>query len=210
MTTEELAELFLTHLYDLSEAAPHPNFMFSVNDFAPSYGVSSPEDLEKALNLLSDRGLIILAGFDAFGGISAGITIDGSVFVEKGGATGIIPRYRINPGEFTHEAPGIAFAATLPEISEPAHSPLADIRPPVFARRTIDGLFQDMEEILSGDKSLSGSEVADAIADLTALRAQISRSKRNSEILSALTSNLSAIPSISLLVSALLLLTNRQ
>ncbi len=33
MTTEEVAELFLTHLYDLAEAAPHPNFLFTVNDF---------------------------------------------------------------------------------------------------------------------------------------------------------------------------------
>jgi hypothetical protein len=32
MTTEELAELFLAHLYDLAEEAPHPNFLFSVND----------------------------------------------------------------------------------------------------------------------------------------------------------------------------------
>lgn len=57
MTTEELAELFLTHLYDLAEAAPHPNFMFSVNDFAPSYGVTEVEDLQKALNILSDKGI---------------------------------------------------------------------------------------------------------------------------------------------------------
>ncbi len=33
MTPEEVAELFLTHLYDLAEAAPHPNFLFTVNDF---------------------------------------------------------------------------------------------------------------------------------------------------------------------------------
>jgi formylmethanofuran dehydrogenase subunit E len=97
MTTEELAELFLSHLYDLAEEAPHPNFLFSANDFAPKLGVNDREELQGALNYLVDRGLIILAGFDPFGGISAGITIEGSSFVEKGGKTGIIEQKRKKP-----------------------------------------------------------------------------------------------------------------
>ena len=85
MTTEELAELFLAHLYELADEAPHPNFLFSVNDFVPKLGITDREEVQKAINYLGDRGFIILASFDMFGGISAGITIEGSIFVEKGG-----------------------------------------------------------------------------------------------------------------------------
>lgn len=97
MTTEELAELFLAHLYELSEEAPHPNFLFSANDFAPKLGITDRGELQKALNFLGDRGLVILAGLDPFGGISAGITMEGSSFVEKGGETGIIKQFRKSP-----------------------------------------------------------------------------------------------------------------
>ncbi len=97
MTTEELAELFLAHLYELAEEAPHPNFLFSVNDFAPKLGITDRGELQKALNYLGDRGLVILAGLDPFGGISAGITMEGSSFVEKGGETGVIKDHLKRP-----------------------------------------------------------------------------------------------------------------
>jgi hypothetical protein len=100
MTTEELAELFLAHLYGLADEAPHPNFLFSVNDFAPKLGLTDREELQKAINYLGDRGFIIVASFDMFGGISAGITIGGSIFVEKGGETGMIKQYRKNTQVF--------------------------------------------------------------------------------------------------------------
>src|SRR4030042_5163981 len=97
MTTEEIAELFLAHLYELADEAPHPNFLFSVNDFMPKLGMIDREEVQKAINYLGDRGFVILASFDMVGGISAGITIEGSVFVEKGGETGMIKQYRKNP-----------------------------------------------------------------------------------------------------------------
>src|SRR4030042_3565625 len=100
MTTEEIAERFLAHLYELADEAPHPNFLFSVNDFMPKLGMIDREEVQKAINYLGDRGFIILASFDMVGGIGAGITIEGSVFVEKGGETGIIEQYRKRPQTF--------------------------------------------------------------------------------------------------------------
>lgn len=84
MTTQELAELILVRLYDLAEAAPHPNFLFTVNDFAASMGITDKRELQAALDLLGDRGFVIAASLDMLGGISAGITTDGSIFVEEG------------------------------------------------------------------------------------------------------------------------------
>ncbi len=112
MTTEELAELFLGHLYELAEEAPHPNFLFSVNDFAPKVGLTDREELKKAINYLGDRGFVIVASFDMFGGVSAGITIEGSIFVEKGGETGIIERYRKIPQPFAGTPSGSPPQAT--------------------------------------------------------------------------------------------------
>ena len=128
MTTDELAELFLAHLYDLAEAAPHPNFLFSVNDFAPMLGITDREELQKAINSLGDRGFIILASLDMFGGISAGITMEGSVFVEKGGETGIIKQYRKDPQSLVktlseHLSPAVA-RETTETVSEEKQGPL--------------------------------------------------------------------------------------
>jgi hypothetical protein len=66
MTTEELAELFLAHLKELADESPHPNFLFSVNDFAPKLGITDRGELQKAINYLGDRGFIILANLDMF------------------------------------------------------------------------------------------------------------------------------------------------
>ena len=104
MTTEELGELFLVHLYDLAEAAPHPNFLFMVNDFASTMGISDREGLQKALDFLGDRGLIISAALDMWGGISAAITMEGSVFVEEGGETGIIAALPSGPSGIQERA----------------------------------------------------------------------------------------------------------
>jgi hypothetical protein len=100
MTTEELAELFMVSLYDMAEAAPHPYFLFTMNDFAPRMGITDMADVRRALRFLEEKGLIFLASTDAWGGISAGITVDGSQFVENGGETGIIARYREDPAAF--------------------------------------------------------------------------------------------------------------
>lgn len=205
MTTEELAELFLVYLYDLAEAAPHPNFLFTVNDFVPRLGTVDTGELQRALNSLGDRGLIFLATMDAWGGISAAITMEGSVFVEQGGETGIIARYRENPG---------ALLTTLPYVPEP--SP-AEPRPepvlsegggaeetevPIPAGRAIEAILADMEEMLERDRAIGTVTRRDALADLATLRLQLADAK-NRQVIDAILADLSAIPSIMPLVTGL-------
>src|SRR4030042_4118934 len=141
MTTDELAELFLAHLSDLAEAAPHPNFLFSVNDFAPKLGITYREELQKAINSLGDRGFIILASMDMFGGISAGITMEGSVFVEKGGETGVINQYRKAPQTFVRNPPELLSPAVARETTETASE---EKQGPLFARRAVKAILADM------------------------------------------------------------------
>ena len=200
MTTEELAELFLAHLYDLAEAAPHPNFLFPANDFAPKLGITDREELQKALDFLGDRGLIILASFDMFGGISAGITIEGSSFVEKGGETGIIEQYRRRPQPFLGTPPGPSFPAVAPPDIETLNE---EKRTPSPAGRAVEAILADIKDILERDDTVSAEARKDLFSDLATLRIQMERSVKNRPVIDALLNNLSGIPSIAPLVAGL-------
>jgi len=200
MTTEELAEVFLAHLYDLADEAPHPNFLFSVNDFAPKSGITDREEIQKAINYLGDRGFIILASFDMLGGISAGITIEGSIFVEKGGETGIIEQYRKNPQTCVRtpsepSPPGID--------RERAEAVNEERQNPFFARRAVEAILEDIEDVLERDDSVAAEAKKDLLSDLATLKIQMERSVKERQIIKVLLGNLSRIPSIAPLVTGL-------
>jgi hypothetical protein len=188
MTTEELAELFLAHLYEIAEEAPHPNFLFSVNDFAPKLGITDRGELQKALNYLGDRGFIILASFDMFGGISAGITIEGSIFVEKGGETGIIEQYRRSP----QTSGGIPLEPASPAIDGP-----------FFPRRAMEAILEDIEEVIKRDDTVAADVKKDLLSDLATLKIQVERTVKSREIINVVVGNLSRVPSVAPLVTGL-------
>lgn len=202
MTTEELAELFLTHLYDLAEAAPHPNFLFTLNDFIPSFGITDGEQLQQAIDSLGDRGLIIMASFNAIGGISAGITMEGSIFVEKGGETGVIERYRRDPREFVRVRP----APPSPSGGEREGQKGTDNEEkplPQTGGRAIEAILGDMGDQLRNDASIGAEIKKDLLADVETLRLQMARKAKNRAVIEALLDNLSGTPSVSPLVAAL-------
>jgi len=208
VTTEELAEVFLVHLYDLAEAAPHPNFLFTVNDFAPRLRTVDAGELQRALTSLGDRGLVFLATMDAWGGISAAITMEGSVFVEKGGETGIIARYRKDPGAFlTHLMPGPVGPPEpgpeplSPEKGGPQEREEGEV--PIPTGRAIEAILADMEDMLERDRTISAVIKRDALADLATLRLQLARNVKNRQVIDAILADLSAIPSIMPLVTGL-------
>lgn len=202
MTTEELAELFLTHLYDLAEAAPHPNFLFTLNDFIPSFGISDGEQLQQAINSLGDRGLIIMASFNSIGGISAGITMEGSIFVEKGGETGVIERYRRDPREFVRVRP----AAPSPPVGErEGQMASGNEEPPLplTGSRAVEAILGEMGDHLRRDASIGAEIKKDLLSDVETLRIQMARKVKNRAVIEAILDNLSGIPSVSPFVAAL-------
>jgi len=210
MTTEELAELFLAHLYDLAEASPHPNFLFTVNDFAPMFGVSDGQELQKAINLLGDKGLVISAAMDMMGGISAAITMEGSIFVEEGGETGIIGRFRKDPGAFMANTPPEAppphpeapSSRVQPSRAEPPPGPPGAASASAVLR-AVEAIIADMADILEKDAGVGDSERKDAIADLAALKIQLSRSATNARVVEALIDGLCRVGPIAPLAAAL-------
>jgi hypothetical protein len=200
MTTEELAELFLSHLYDLAEAAPHPNFLFSVNDFAPRYGIENAEEIQKAIYYLGDRGLIILAGLDMSGAISAGITAEGSVFVERGGETGIIEQHKKDPQS-------LALKRTDPPIKTEDMGTVQEVtneeRVPFYAGNAVGALLLDIEDVLRQDNTVTEEVKKDLLSDVATLKIQVSRNVKNKAIIRVLLGNLSGVKSIAPLVTGL-------
>jgi hypothetical protein len=200
MTTEELAELFLAHLYELADEAPHPNFLFSVNDFVPKLGITDREEVQKAINYLGDRGFIILASFDMLGGISAGITIEGSIFVEKGGETGIIEGCRKNRQTLVR-TPSEPFP--LPIHQERTETVTEEKQSPFFARRGVEAILEDIEDILERDDTVAADDKKDLLSDLATLKIQMGRNVKSRQIIDVVLGNLSNIPSIAPLITGL-------
>jgi hypothetical protein len=200
MTTEELAELFLAHLYGLADEAPHPNFLFSVNDFAPKLGITDREELQKAINYLGDRGFIIVASFDMFGGISAGITIEGSIFVEKGGETGIIEQYCKNPQPFVRLPSEPLPPAMDRERSETVNE---EKQSPFFARRAVEAILEDIKDVLERDDTMAAEAKKDLLFDLATLKIQMERNVKNRQIINVVLDHLARVPSIAPLVTEL-------
>ncbi len=178
MTSQEVAELFLTALYDLADSAPHPHFLFTVNEFAPTFGIDDKDLIVKAFTDLESRGLVFCASMDNWGGISAGITPEGAIFVERGGETGIIERYRKDPMAFRT-------SATAAEAREPAPA-FQDVRPPAremqeatawqppagppFQRQEVEALLSLITGGLWRDPSLTDDVRQDLLSDLETLK----------------------------------------
>ncbi len=200
MTTEELAELFLAHLYELAEEVPHPNFLFSVDDFLFKFGITSRDELQKALNYLGDRGFIILASYDMVGGMSAGMTIEGSIFVEKGGETGMIEQYRKNDQTFLKTS----FATSPSPIDQERTEVVTEERQNFFfARRAVEALLEDIEDTLKKDDTVAAEAKRDLLSDVATLNIQVGRNVRSRQIIDTLLGNLSSVSSIAPLVTGL-------
>jgi len=206
MTTEELAELFLMSLSDMAEAAPHPYFLFTMNEFVAKMGISDMAELRKALNILEDKGLIYLASTDAWGGVSAGITIDGSSFVEKGGETGIIERYRIDPSSIGIVPRTESIPLPAQETSLSAGSPESLFQPSVAdpSRDMLDAILAEMATAVRTEITAEPSARSDLLDDIETLRIQLSRRTRNQAVIKALLDNLSAFPHLAPLAKLVL------
>jgi hypothetical protein len=199
MTTDEIAELFLAHLYELAEEAPHPNFLFSVNDFMPKLGITDREVVQKAIHYLGDRGFVILASFDMLGGISAGITTEGSVFVEKGGETGMIGRYRKNPQTWARSSLGRSSSP----IDQEGTGTVNEERNLIFARYAVEAILEDIKDMLDRDDTVTADAKKDLLSDLATIKIQMERNVRSRQIIDVVLGNLSGISSIVPLVTGL-------
>lgn len=197
MTKEELAELLLTALYDMAESTPHPYFLFSMNELVPRLSGVDMAQIREALYLLESQGLVYIASMDSWGNISAMITPDGCAFVERGGETGIVERYRKDPTSFITETPpsvpellqGAPLEYT-PESTTPA-PPVQNVSGDVF-----EAMLGEMAEALRHESGLEPSKREDLLSDVQALKLQLGKQTINRTVVMGLLEGLSEIPSL--------------
>jgi hypothetical protein len=208
MTTEELAELFMVSLYDVAEAAPHPYFLFTMNEFAPRIGISDMSELRKAISFLEEKGLIYLASTDAWGGISAGITMEGSVFVEHGGDTGIIERFRTDPSSVGIKPQPPQPSPAPPEVSPDPLPPKRPAEAPTEGM--LDAVLAEMVTAVENEATLEFSIRKDLLSDVEALRIQLAKKTRNYSIIMAILDNLANVAALAPLARLILRLAGEQ
>jgi len=199
MTTEELAEFFLARLYELAEGAPHPNFLFSVENVLRKFEMTGREELQKALHYLGERGFIILASDDRVGGMSAGITLEGSTFVESGGKTGRIESYRRPLESFSKSI----FAPSPLPIDRERTEAMKEQQDFIYARHAVEALLEDIEDALKKDDTVAAEVKSDLLSDVATFRIQMDRNVKSRQIIDVLLSHLSRTPSIAPLVTGL-------
>jgi hypothetical protein len=135
-----------------------------------------------------------------YGGISAGITTEGSIFVESGGETGMIKKHCKTP------------KPPIKVPSEPSPPPIGRERAGVaneeaksffFARRAVELILEDIEDAIERDNTVASEVRKDLLSDLATLKIQMERNVKNMQIINAVLSNLSGIPSIAPFITGL-------
>ena len=159
MDRKELAELLLTYLYDCAENLGHSFFFFKLNDFAAKIGISDNAEVTEAAVMLEDAGLVMLT-YDAAGEVSAMINNDGCVVVEAGGATGVIPRYREDPGFFVAGMSG-------------GGGEKGDDAGHLVLGHQIQGVLFDIEDAVRADNSLSDEEKLGILREIEVVTIQL-------------------------------------
>jgi hypothetical protein len=212
VTRDELAELLLTYLHDKAEAEPHSFFFFPLEEFAVSAGLTDPAELLAMARDLEEIGFVMLSQ-DLLGQISALINLDGSSWVEKGGKTGIIAKYRENPEAFLKpqdtlppwlSQPDAEFAQFAPEMPEgriDSHG-LGATERESQGSGIKERIIQIINAILD-DASLDDVMRADLLRDAETLNIQLAKTVRNQAVIDLLMQELSSIPSLAVLVAEL-------
>ena len=211
MTTDELAELFLAYLYDKAEAEAHSFFFFSLSEFATGAGITDHAELLKVAQGLEDLGLVMLSQ-DPMGQISALINLEGNSYVESGGKTGIIAKYRENPRAFVKEddvpawlsAPDFEIAEfTPPPTAAPAAEFGLGVTEKTSSSSEIRDLILQIINVILDDTSIDDITRADLLRDAETLNIQLAKTSRNKTVIDALVAELSSVPSISYSVAQL-------
>ncbi len=204
MTTNEIAELMLVYLHDKSEAAIHSFFFFSLSEFAVAADISDDAALFEAAQALESEGFVMLSQ-DISGQISAIINQEGISFVESGGKTGIIGKYRNNPDTYLKNPedsenflpqPPVIVQCTREMMRTPATAqprPTREQEPSVAEARVL--ILEIMNEI-NYDPTLDETTREDIRRDVQSLALQFEKTVKNKTIIEAVISELSGVPSI--------------
>jgi hypothetical protein len=192
MRNVELAELLLVRLYDLAESEGHLK-LHSLNAIAEEFGETDMGKVFNVAKALEGRGLI-QAAFAMGPQVHACIAGEGSLFVEGGGDTGVIPRYRANPEHYMVIDQSTHFHAPVSESNIAVHSPGAAQR--VEISQEILNLLAAMEAALERDRESPERERTEARNDIAALRQELAREQPRRAVVKAILGTLGDLSSL--------------
>lgn len=198
MQLSELAELLLTELYDFAQSKGYEQSI-DLQKIAKRFGENDRGKVRQAAKFLENSGYI-KAIFTNEGPVLATMTGQGSVFVEKGGRTGVISKYRQDPGAFQISIEHV----TIQSVSS---SNLAIGSPGatqhIAANQDIRHLLEEIKKALQTDQTLSEAQRTDALADVETLAVQARKEKQDGRIIKLIADGLEKIEKIKPLLSPL-------
>lgn len=200
MTMTELSELLLVRLYDLANEK-NSSDLHDLNKLAEGFGESDRHKVEQAAHVLDNRGLISVS-FNMVT-TNARITGEGSLFVEQGGQTNVIPRYRENPSSFTVVDNSTHFHGTVSGSNVAVGA--TNVSQSIDNSQTAT-LLNEIHETLVNDQSLDDTAKADLLIDVETLRAELARSEPRPGVLKAISTTLGNVVSIAAAVAKLVVL----
>lgn len=210
MSRQELEDLLLVYLYDKAEAEAHGFFFFPIHEFATLAGITDGAEILAAARSLEEKGFVMLSQ-DLLGQVSALINLEGGSYVEKGGETGIIAKYRENPRAFLKEedetpawlrepeadivqfSPDTMIAGGPVQPAGKPSEPATDLKPYII--RIINAILDDtaIDDVMR----------ADLLRDAETLNIQLSKTTKNQAVIDLLVTELASVPSISYLTTEL-------
>lgn len=193
MTVTELSELLLFFLYGQANKEGHTQ-IFSLNPYAHQLGIDDIGRIYNSTEILKNRGLIKNVCHHVGGMVRASISGEGCLFIENGGQTGIIQKYRSNPQAYTVNInQNTVIHGNVSNSNIAAHSSYVSQK---VLSNDIQNILSEIIDALRRDSSLSNSEREDLLHDVETLRGQLSKNKKDRSLIERVLSNLSGVASI--------------
>lgn len=202
ITMTELAELILIKLYEISTAGEtyRPQ---DINKIAASFGVFDDARIYKAANFLKNNNLIeLLAISEDLTQILGYINEDGEHYLDIGGKTGIIARYKANPvtyniSKYVDQRVSIS-DSTLKEVNFSAHS--SNVIQTINANPKIENLLNEIITNLKNDPLLSEDEKNDLLLDVESIKNELRKMNINKPAIKSKLDVLAKVSSIGSLI----------
>lgn len=173
MTMTELAELILTRLYELANEQGREK-LHDINEIAKSFRETDVMKVHRAVQFLESKNFI-KAFCDQHALCRGFINYIGENYVDSGGETGIISKYKSNPsvfyiGNYVDKSISISDSA-LKEVNISTHS--SNMIQSINSNSEIESLLREITTKLKNDPSLPDAEKNDLLLDVDSIKNEL-------------------------------------
>jgi len=160
---------------------------FSLDEIAQNFGEKDGFKIIQIANYLKQRGWIAAAISSA--GAAGHITGMGAVFVEQGGNTGVIAKYRESPQRFfVNIDNSVTIHGGVSQSAVAVHS--ANVTQTVAIPPDIEGKLEEILQSLRASTTVTQDQLHDITKDIETLRLQLGKKKRDKDLIETTLSTL--------------------